>query len=234
MVSIATVCFALLAVDLLAIHRLALLDASVHSWITEHTDSVARSFVGGKLLSNIPITVGWLGWAAMAAVVAALPNRPSGSTKALRHLGIATTFYVFGGGSITHGDPFLVNALKHFFLRVRPSAVHSTFAFPSGHTTAATFMVGTLLFVLLPALIEAASATMPPYRPFLESAIGKRLIQWRWRLWATAVASTAAGRVLADAHWTTDVMAGACLGSALVGSVALLCSAVDAALEEET
>lgn len=232
--SAATLSFALLAVDLLAEHRqLALVDVSVHCFIAEHTDSFSRSFFGGKLLSNAPITVGWLGWAAMAAVVAALPKKPSGSMKAIRHLGIAAIIYVLGGGSVIRGDPFLVSALKHFFHRVRPSPVHSTFAFPSGHTTAATFMVGTLLFILLPALIEAASATNPSCRPFLRSVLGRGLVQWRWPLWATAVASTATGRVLADAHWTTDVMAGACPGSALVGGVALLCAAVDAVLEKE-
>jgi hypothetical protein len=39
-------------------------------------------------------------------------------------------------------------------LRVRPSTLHHTFSFPSGHTTAAVFTVGALLLVLLPLLLE--------------------------------------------------------------------------------
>lgn len=39
--------------------------------------------------------------------------------------------------------------------RTRPSELHHTYAFPSGHTTAATFIVGSLLFVALPLVAPA-------------------------------------------------------------------------------
>ena len=40
------------------------------------------------------------------------------------------------------GDPFVVNQLKPYFQRLRPSDIHNTYAFPSGHTTAAVFIMG--------------------------------------------------------------------------------------------
>ena len=34
--------------------------------------------------------------------------------------------------------------------RVRPSDINKSYAFPSGHSTSAVFILGTLLFVILP------------------------------------------------------------------------------------
>ncbi len=46
-------------------------------------------------------------------------------------------------------------------------------------------------------------------------------MQRRWQLWGGAVALTACGRVLADKHWVSDTLAGACLGAALFSAVAI-------------
>ena len=52
---------------------------------------------------------------------------------------------------------------------------------------------------------------------------------WLW-LWASGAAVTATGRMLANAHWCTDTVAGASLGAGLVASAVLLCAAVEPSL----
>lgn len=50
--------------------------------------------------------------------------------------------------------------------------------------------------------------------------------QHRWSLWGGAALLTATGRMLADAHWCSDTMAGACLGVALTAGTVQLCVAM--------
>ena len=45
-------------------------------------------------------------------------------------------------------------------------------------------------------------------------------------LWIIATVTTATGRVLGDAHWISDTMAGACLGAGLVSLTTMACSKV--------
>lgn len=52
-------------------------------------------------------------------------------------------------------------------------------------------------------------------------------LERRLPLWAGAVAVTGAGRVAADAHWCSDVLAGALLGIALTGLTVQLCAIVE-------
>ncbi len=47
-----------------------------------------------------------------------------------------------------------MDSIKEAFHRLRPSPIHSSFSFPSGHTTGATFIVATLLFVLIPVFLH--------------------------------------------------------------------------------
>ncbi len=44
--------------------------------------------------------------------------------------------------TVISGDPFVVNQLKTHFQRLRPSDILNTYSFPSGHTTAAVFIMG--------------------------------------------------------------------------------------------
>ena len=176
-----------------------------------------------KWLSDAAIVAGYAGWIGAAAAIVSAANG-----RAARHLGIAAVIYAAGGGSLGRGDPALVAALKHIFCRVRPSEVHSSYAFPSGHTTAATFVLGALLFVLLPALERADTWTHSK-----RASAGAELGGSRPWLWASGAGLTAAGRVLADAHWLTDVLAGGCLGVCLVAATALACKASDRAVAEK-
>jgi membrane-associated phospholipid phosphatase len=105
----------------------------------------------------------------------------------------------------------------------------------SGHTTAATFICGTLLFVLLPAVLaaleqseeeeEGAEQPVPGSVAASAQQAAAWLVQRRWQLLGSAAALTATGRVLSKAHWVSDTLAGFCLGVALTATVALVCNA---------
>lgn len=106
----------------------------------------------------------------------------------------------------------------------------------SGHTTAACFICGVSLFVLLPAALREAEerqAWQQQQGPAVEQQqatllmrAGAWLVAHQWPLWVGAVATTAAGRVLADAHWCSDVLAGALLGASLTAATAQVCSSL--------
>ena len=96
---------------------------------------------------------------------------------------------------------------------MRPSELHHTYAFPSGHTTAATFIVGTLLFVALPLVAPALTDEAGAGAAGQPASTRRGRVSARvWRvagaaqrhalpLWAGAAALTATGRVLGDVHW---------------------------------
>jgi hypothetical protein len=48
-------------------------------------------------------------------------------------------------------------SLKEFFHRARPSELHHSFSFPSGHSTSVYFILGFLFFIALPALYSSLS-----------------------------------------------------------------------------
>lgn len=179
-----------------SLHLLAELDLFCHAWVVENT--AANNSATAKLMSNMPILCALVGW--VATTVVALVRDPSWA-GGLKRVVVAWSLYFLGAGSIPHGDPLLVDTLKNAFARVRPSTIHSTFSFPSGHTTSAFFVIGVLLAVLLPAAVG----------PRGRVPRGMGLVA----LWGGLGATVAAGRVLVDAHWLSDTLAGACLGSAL-------------------
>ena len=86
-----------------------------------------------------------------------------------------------------------VVGFKNYFHRQRPDqAHHRDWAFPSGHTANAAFLSSAL------ALLLAKDDDAP---------VGHVVA-------ATAIATTAVatGRILVDAHWLSDTIAGACIG----------------------
>ena len=74
---------------------------------------------------------------------------------------------------------------------------------------------------------QGAASPAAPASPATETGRGplvpllETLLQHRGPLWAGAALVTASGRVLADAHWVSDTLAGACLGTALVSATVL-------------
>lgn len=249
--ALATMGFTLLSID---VHQLdqqltGIIDSTVHTAVTCGNvlgmDQVTRRFIGGTLLSNSPIVMGIAAWLACSCVIlwhsnqssfirAPLLNveintdnngKKSDDGRFLQRIGIAGALYWAGGGSVPHGDPWLVDTLKHLFHRARPSPVHASFAFPSGHTTEVTFIWGVLLFVLLPTAMQVVCESRDRTETQLSaSSLEKIFVNYpKYLIWSVAVATTGSGRVLADAHWTTDVVAGACLGVALTNATALIC-----------
>lgn len=77
---------------------------------------------------------------------------------------------------------------------------------------------GTLLCVLLPPLIHTASSGGTKTK--LQTVVTSAALP----LWSVAAVTTASGRVLGDAHWISDTMAGACLGAGLVSLTTVVCN----------
>jgi membrane-associated phospholipid phosphatase len=216
------------------------LDEAIHQYVATHTTEAFR-LMADVWISDGFIIAGVLGWLACTAVC--LVKAPVKSAGALA---AAWGFYFATCGAVGHGDPLLVDALKHLFARARPSTLHHTFSFPSGHTSAAVFTVGALLTVLLPLTLQLwaestrpassttdgdnSSSTEPLGSP---SAAGMLPLDVTiLGVWAAAWGTTATGRILSESHWLSDTMAGGMLAVASVSGLALTVSmmeAVDAA-----
>ena len=226
LLSIASFGFALFAGDLVLWHKLRWLDQGVHLFVQDNISGPISQFARHGL-SNTPIVLGITGWVAatVARANAQLLDKEGGTTgKAVRHFAIASTLYAWGGGAVFHGDVWPVDVLKHIFQRARPNELLTSFSFPSGHATGSTFIIGTLLYVILPVLMSET-------RSVFRREASDWLREWRLMIWSVGIAVTSSGRVLADVHWTSDVLAGACLGSGLVAVTVLLCTASDALVE---
>jgi membrane-associated phospholipid phosphatase len=263
LLSVATLGFSFLATDLIFWHNLRFLDVGVHLFIKSHV-SLDLHDLARHTMSNSPIVLGWCGWVAAAAAVLYKSNKKSSNeddssvSSAQRHFLISVAVYCLGGGTILHGDPYLVQVIKEVFQRSRPIENYSTYAFPSGHTTSASFVLGTLLYIIVPALLEAynvpqqrtgsignnttknsstRSAKISIINDKVENNVATTALNAvqknRIFFWILCTAITASGRVVADVHWSTDVMAGACLGTGLVALTVLLCGISDVIVSGE-
>lgn len=96
---------------------------------------------------------------------------------------------------------------------------------------AVTYIVGILLFAMLPYVLELLETRRrEPNKAAKLGVLNNEGVQKVVRtvtdnsgkLWGFAVASTAGGRILGDVHWVTDTMAGACLGSAIVSGYLII------------
>lgn len=108
-----------------------------------------------------------------------------------------------------------VAVLKDIFQRARPAvAVAHGYSFPSGHTLAATAALGSTILL-------ATEAYRRRRGPGPHRLTPRRL--WAGSLALAAVVSglTGIGRVLAQQHWLSDVVASWCLGLALAGGLLL-------------
>lgn len=182
----------------------------LHDVLQERTDAEWRNFWAGEVLSNFPI------WVMLPFFLVQTGQRLLGQTssteKCLGGLGIA--FYLLVAGYIPHHDVLVVQMLKEHFMKERPITSPS-FAFPSGHTTAAAYLSGMLAFgsrspVPSPSWLEL-SANFPA---LLADGQGKRSM--RDGYWLVPIALVASGRVLSERHWLGDTLAGACLGTCAV------------------
>lgn len=147
-------------------------------------------------------------------------------------------------GGIGFGkDASATTAVKKFFSRARPSDdLHHSFSFPSGHSTSAYFILGFFFFLVVPALaswsasLSAESPTDPSSSADPISGQTGALTALQQALEAAAKpraalaltiaggAVTQSGRLLADVHWVSDVLAGSLWGAS---GVALACVVYD-------
>ncbi|KAG8469493.1 hypothetical protein KFE25_005948 [Diacronema lutheri] len=185
------------------------MDDSVRTFAAQHfalAGGVAHDSLPGLLLSSLAPIALLAAAGASAALIANVPEQQRG--------GVVRCSGVLFGVHTLLLLPLVELGIKPAVHRLRPDVLHHhSFSFPSGHTTSATYVSGALLFVLLPRLVDALAAARPnsprlvlPPRPAL---VG---------LWLATSLGTALGRVLADAHWFTDTVAGALLGAVLLGA----------------
>lgn len=199
--------FGLVSFDLFSpnsLHLLQAVDVQVHEFVQAQCSVQFRVFVADKIISNVPIGLGICAWAA-CTIEAIAAGRPR------EHMVLAASWllYLLCVGCVIV-DPVIVDTLKHAFQRDRPSVLLHNFSFPSGHTTAAVFIAGALLNVLLPLATSKGGYCRQLADKLSQSP---KVITLAW----TALgATTAAGRVLADVHWLSDTVAGACLATCLV------------------
>ncbi|GLC36016.1 hypothetical protein PLESTM_000393000 [Pleodorina starrii] len=221
------------------LHLLQPVDQAIHQAVLENIDPALRRQLFGNVVSNVWSLASSVGW--IFATATALSRR---NPLAWQSCALGWALWIFGVGPIEH-DPALMEALKDGFGRARPSPVHRTASFPSGHTACAVLLVGALLFVLLPVVYgskpgkggggsggvsrgdgeegEAAvvgsggGAGGKGSHPIFDAIYS---VQFSWGLWAASALTTIVGRVGVDAHWLSDTLAGAALSVALVSGLA--------------
>lgn len=183
-----------------SLHLLETVDSSLHI-AASGISTELRYGPLDRVVSNIFIDLGLAGWS--ICTLKALLDRRIDTV-----LIVACGWFLYFNATGPIWDPWLMDTLKNTFHRIRPSDIHSTFSYPSGHTSSVCFLLGSLLFVILPSLRKQSSKG--------ELTHWLDFVQGSWPLWLFGVLWTATARVMADAHWATDTMAGACVGALLV------------------
>jgi membrane-associated phospholipid phosphatase len=119
--------------------------------------------------------------------------------------------WAVAGGLAASGIVTLVKLAVH--RHTPPFGIAGDASFPSGHTRGATANLGLLILFEAQVLIDRHGWEGP-----------KAQRAWRWALvaWVVAALGTAAARLLAQAHWATDVLAALALGTALACATLLL------------
>eukprot|EP00892_Ulva_mutabilis_P009383 jgi/Ulvmu1/6817/UM031_0021.1 len=227
--------FSVIAVDVNAdsLHLLQPVDIIVHTTVSANIPFEFRADIADKLISDTPIHTGAAMIVAGLAVIAT--TRPK---QAAALAGLFAVFNFTFGGIGFGKDASATTAVKKFFARARPSSdLHHSFSFPSGHSTSAYFILGFFFFIIVPALASwsaglpkdtrsdgSPSAAVPAA---LQNALDAAAMpKAALALTIAGGAVTQSGRLLADVHWVSDVLAGALWGSS---GVALACVVYDAA-----
>ncbi|KAG2442075.1 hypothetical protein HYH02_009866 [Chlamydomonas schloesseri] len=153
--------YSMVAVDVFhpdSAHLLQPLDSGLHEWVLSNLDPGLRRSVFGSVVSNVWLLVATLGWIFTTAT-AMTRNNPLG----WQACALGWLLWVHFVGPVEH-DPTLMDVLKQSFGRVRPSPIHRTASFPSGHTAADVMTVGALFFVLLPVVYGSRPAQQQQQR----------------------------------------------------------------------
>lgn len=161
-------------------------DTATLRWFVEHRNGTATACA--RAITDIGSPVGVVAFAVIVSGVLAWRRRSA--LPAVFVLG--TAGFAAAASTVT----------KYVVARARPPAIlhltaESDFAFPSGHTTGTTALVGAVLVVFV--------LTRPGY---VRTAVAGVCA-------AGIVATVAATRLYLGVHWLTDVVGGAVLGTAV-------------------
>lgn len=195
--AIGSATLAAVAIDANALHVVSpAIDDAARHWASAHAGGDDNAL--GCVLSDI---APGLGLPCAAASIALVARRGTDGLRIVAPLGVG--FFAFVQG--------LSSVVKDLTQRVRPDPFHhSTFSFPSAHTATATFLAGAMFAVLLPALLDEEEEDFWTWTPSTITSV------------AAISAAVAAGRVLTEAHWLSDTLAGAALGIGALGATALV------------
>lgn len=204
-------------------HTIGALDLKIHDWVMG-TLSVDTQEVMADYVSDTFIVPELVLWPVLCFVI--LKNEIGGGALVVA---LSAITYALGGVFL-HGDALLVDCLKANFHRIRPSLNHRTFSYPSGHTCAAVVLTGTIIFVLLPIVLEKFSADSQVEDDSGHKTGSNNVMQVIREtvqntgpyIWASSYLVTAAGRVGGNAHWFSDTLGGLLVGVGLVSSLKIL------------
>lgn len=200
-----------------SLHLLQQMDMFGHN-LSLSIDPSTRIWLWDKCVSDLFITSGLAMWSAMTLHAAV--NARQGAIQPVVVVGVAWLWYYLLAGQ----EGFIVDGLKDFFQRDRPSPIHRTLSFPSGHTTDVTFLWATLLFVLIPAVLHKAPPALGSGGKLFQDVLQR--LKGSWPVLGAAWATTAVGRVLSDSHWFSDTLAAGFLSVAITSVLAKLCEPV--------
>ncbi|MDA9098116.1 phosphatase PAP2 family protein [bacterium] len=127
-----------------------------------------------------------------------------------------------------------VDYFKLLFERIRPQLGLTSYAFPSGHTCAASVCFGLALFLVL----EPTVASISGNREELKQIPQEKALQTskvfslpgdniRLLLWFIAIITTATGRIEGNRHWVSDTAGGATLGTVFLALALMTVAAVE-------
>lgn len=181
--------------------RPTVLDARMADLIAPLTASAAVRRFGFEILS-VPGDTPVVGLLVAAVVVGA---------AVARHVRLAVATAV--GTAVGMAVVYIVKPLLG---RVRPfTELTVSAAFPSGHATKAALVLGLVVYAVWCFARARAAAEGRP-------GPGRTGARTAWTTWLGLAFLTGLGRILANVHWTTDVLAGWALGTALLALTVVL------------
>eukprot|EP01025_Chloroclados_australasicus_P061524 TRINITY_DN808_c0_g1_i7.p1 TRINITY_DN808_c0_g1~~TRINITY_DN808_c0_g1_i7.p1 ORF type:complete len:344 (-),score=29.40 TRINITY_DN808_c0_g1_i7:235-1266(-) len=190
-------------------HLLSGVDSVTHNAVASTVPYDWRALADGAI-SDLPITVCSLAAVAGVAAITMISARQGLAVGAVMLAANAAV-----GGVFLNKDAIVTTALKRAFHRARPTDdLHHSFSFPSGHSTSVYFVAGFLFCIVIPLLHQVFLEDSDEADSGIKQTLA-HLSQPKVAIPLTIAcgATTQSGRILADVHWVSDTLAGACLGS---------------------
>jgi len=134
-----------------SLHLLRSVDLGVHGWVVAHVPPEIRAGAMDGAVSNTAVVVSYVGLGT-CMVLGGVLELPEAS---VRLAALLTVLSQTSSLTIWAKDPGLQGALKQAFHRARPSDLHRSYSFPSGHVSTAAVVCGAFLLFALPFAAEA-------------------------------------------------------------------------------